>query len=45
MSRLWYRQPAKEWEEALPLGNGRMGAMVFGGVEQERIQVNEESVW
>lgn len=45
MSRLWYRQPATVWEEALPLGNGRMGAMVFGGVEQERIQVNEESMW
>lgn len=45
MSRLWYRQPAKAWEETLPLGNGRMGAMLFGGVAQERIQVNEESVW
>ncbi|MCM1125654.1 MAG: glycoside hydrolase family 95 protein [Lachnospiraceae bacterium] len=45
MSRLWYRQPAKEWEEALPLGNGRLGAMVFGGVSEERLQVNEESVW
>lgn len=45
MGRLWYRQPANVWEEALPLGNGRMGAMVFGGVEKERIQVNEESIW
>lgn len=45
MSRLWYRQPAEKWEEALPLGNGRLGAMVFGKVLQERIQVNEESVW
>ena len=45
MSRLWYRRPAEVWEEALPLGNGRIGAMVFGGVRQERIQVNEESVW
>lgn len=45
MSRLWYRQPAQEWEEALPLGNGRIGAMVFGGVTGERIQVNEESIW
>lgn len=45
MSRLWYKQPAKEWEEALPLGNGRMGAMVFGEPQQERIQVNEESMW
>ena len=45
MSRLWYKQPAKEWEEALPLGNGRMGAMIFGEPQQERIQVNEESMW
>ncbi len=45
MSRLWYRQPAKEWEEALPLGNGRLGAMVYGGTGRELIQVNEESVW
>ncbi|MDO4303148.1 MAG: glycoside hydrolase family 95 protein [Bacillota bacterium] len=45
MSRLWYQQPAKEWEEALPLGNGRLGAMVFGGVSGERLQMNEESMW
>ncbi len=45
MSRLWYRQPAKEWEEALPLGNGRLGAMVYGGVDRECVQVNEESMW
>ena len=45
MSRLWYRQPAAVWEEALPLGNGRLGAMVFGREEKERIQLNEESVW
>lgn len=38
MGRLWYCQPANVWEEALPLGNGLMGAMVFGGVEKERIQ-------
>ena len=43
---LWYRKPALKWEtEALPVGNGRMGAMVFGGVDRERIQFNEESVW
>jgi alpha-L-fucosidase 2 len=42
---LWYRQPAKEWVEALPVGNGAMGAMVFGGSRVERIQVNEESIW
>lgn len=45
MSRLWYRQAAKEWEEALPLGNGRLGAMVFGDPKKERIQLNEESMW
>jgi len=45
MSRLWYKQPAQCWEEALPLGNGRMGAMVFGKVSGERIQLNEESMW
>jgi len=45
MSRLWYTSPAKEWEEALPLGNGRLGAMVYGGTECEHIQVNEESIW
>ncbi|MCD6303471.1 MAG: glycoside hydrolase family 95 protein, partial [Planctomycetes bacterium] len=43
--RLWYRQPAKKWVEALPVGNGRLGAMVFGGVDTERIQLNEETVW
>lgn len=45
MSRLWYRQAAKEWEEALPLGNGRLGAMIFGDPQKERIQLNEESMW
>lgn len=45
MSKLWYRKPAGEWEEALPLGNGRLGAMVFGGVKEERLQMNEESMW
>lgn len=45
MSRLWYRQPASEWEEALPLGNGRLGAMIYGGTDRELIQVNEESMW
>ncbi len=43
---LWYRKPATKWEtEALPIGNGRLAAMVFGGVDQERIQLNEETVW
>ncbi|MHC4482615.1 MAG: glycoside hydrolase family 95 protein, partial [Planctomycetota bacterium] len=43
--RLWYRQPAKKWVEALPIGNGRLGAMVFGRVGEERIQLNEDTVW
>ena len=43
--RLWYRQPAVPWEEALPVGNGRLGAMIFGGIAQERIQFNESTVW
>lgn len=42
---LWYEQPAAEWTQALPVGNGRLGAMVFGGVRDERLQLNEESVW
>ncbi|NQX67245.1 discoidin domain-containing protein [Paenibacillus alba] len=43
---LWYRQPATDWEsEALPIGNGFMGGMVFGGIEQERIQLNEKTLW
>ena len=42
---LWYRQPAQEWTEALPVGNGRLGAMVFGGVGRERLQLNEDTLW
>ena len=42
---LWYKQPAKVWDEALPVGNGRLGAMVFGNPLEERIQINEESIW
>ncbi len=42
---LWYDRPAREWTEALPVGNGRLGAMVFGGVETERLQLNETSLW
>lgn len=43
--KLWYTQPAEKWLEALPVGNGRMGAMVFGGVEAERVQLNEDTLW
>jgi alpha-L-fucosidase 2 len=42
---LWYRQPAQKWTEALPVGNGRVGAMIFGGVTQERLQLNEDTLW
>src|SRR5258706_55548 len=42
---LWYRQPAKVWNEALPIGNGRLGGMVFGGPLSERIQLNEDTIW
>lgn len=42
---LWYEQPAEQWTEALPIGNGRLGAMVFGGVNVERLQLNIDSLW
>ncbi len=42
---LWYRRPALLWSEALPIGNGRLGAMVFGGVQAERLQLNEDTLW
>jgi len=42
---LWYDQPAGKWEQALPIGNGHLGAMVFGGTTKERIQFNEHTVW
>ncbi len=42
---LWYRQPAAKWVEALAVGNGRIGAMVFGGMNRERLQLNEETLW
>ena len=45
VSTLWYTKPAAEWEEALPLGNGRLGAMIAGNLREERIQVNEETIW
>ena len=43
--KLWYNRPAAQWVEALPVGNGRLGAMVFGGIHQERIQLNEDTLW
>jgi len=43
--KLWYKSPATKWTEALPVGNGRLGGMVFGSYNHERIQLNEESVW
>lgn len=45
MSRLWYEQAAACWDEALPIGNGRLGAMVFGSVGRKHLQLNEETVW
>ncbi|HOQ05314.1 MAG TPA: glycoside hydrolase family 95 protein [Anaerohalosphaeraceae bacterium] len=42
---LWYTQPARQWVEALPVGNGRLGAMVFGGLDTERLQLNEDTLW
>jgi len=43
--RLWYERPAERWVEALPIGNGRLGAMVFGGIAQEHLQLNEDTLW
>src|SRR4029078_9316385 len=42
---LWHRQPGTAWQQGMPLGNGMIGAMVFGGVPQERIALNESSFW
>lgn len=42
---LWYNKPASKWVEALPIGNGRLGAMVFGGVQKERLQLNEDTLY
>lgn len=44
-NKLWYTKPAVQWVEALPLGNGKIGAMVFGGVEEELLQLNESTLW
>ncbi len=43
--KLWYNQPAKDWNEALPIGNGRIGAMIFGRPDVELIQLNEQTLW
>ncbi|MBH1939563.1 glycoside hydrolase family 95 protein [Mobilitalea sibirica] len=45
MNKLWYKEPANVWEEALPIGNGSLGAMIFGGVKEEVLQLNEDSIW
>lgn len=42
---LWYSQPAEVWEEALPVGNGRLGGMIYGGIQEELIQLNEDTLW
>ena len=42
---LWYREKARSWNEALPLGNGRIGAMLFGGALCERVGLNEDTLW
>ncbi len=42
---LWYDAPAADWEQALPVGNGRLGAMIFGGVDHELLQLNDITVW
>lgn len=43
--KLWYSKPAEKWTEALPVGNGRLGAMIFGTVEKERVQFNDDTLW
>ncbi len=43
--KLWYAQPAAAWEEALPIGNGRLGAMIYGRPQKEELQLNEETIW
>jgi len=44
-TKLWYSEPATEWGGALPIGNGRLGAMIYGGVKLERLQLNEDTLW
>jgi hypothetical protein len=43
--KLWYKSPARYWEEALPIGNGRIGAMISGSVETDTLQLNEDTFW
>jgi len=43
--KLWYTQPAREWTQALPIGNGRLGAMVYGGIQKAQLQINEDTLW
>src|SRR5450759_2785342 len=43
--KIWFNHPADRWNDALPVGNGRLGAMIFGGVEKEHLELNEASVW
>ena len=43
--KLWYTSPAADWNEALPIGNGRLGAMVYGNPKNENIQLNENTLW
>ena len=45
LHKLWYKQPAANWNEALPIGNGRLGGMIYGRVQNEQIQLNEDSIW
>ena len=45
LNQLWYNKPSTRWEEALPIGNGRLGAMIYGGAQTEQLQLNEETVW
>ena len=44
-TELWYAQPAKVWMESLPIGNGRLGAMTYGGIEEEKLELNESTMW
>ena len=45
MRKIWFNQPANDWNVALPLGNGKLGAMVFGGTVRDQIALNEETMW